>query len=408
MSSTTGRTHDPAPHHRLDLTGDVVDLAAALCDVESVSGREGPLADLVEDALRHLGSREGAGGGHYEVLRHGDAVVARTRLGRAERVVVAGHLDTVPLAGGDVPSRREVVDGVDRLVARGATDMKGGVAMALSAAAAVAEALASEPRRVVRDVTWVFYDHEEVDSSLNGLGRLARRRPEWLAGDVAVLGEPTNASIEGGCNGTLRAEIRLTGRAAHSARSWVGVNAIHLAAPVLSRLAAYEARSIEVDGLVYREGLNAVGISGGVAGNVIPDACTVTVNHRFAPCFTPAQAEQHVREVFAGLDEQVGAEIVVVDAAPGARPGLDHPATRDFVQQVQARSGRQPVAKLGWTDVARFSELGVPAVNFGPGDPLLAHTAGEWCSVEEIRECREGLLAWLLPTTTSASSSSRG
>ncbi|MEH3075743.1 MAG: succinyl-diaminopimelate desuccinylase [Quadrisphaera sp.] len=402
MSSTPGRNLQPVPERQLDLAGDVVDLAAAVCDVESVSGREGPLADLVEAALRHLGSREAGGSAHYEVLRDGDAVVARTRLGRPERVVVAGHLDTVPLAGGDVPSRREVVDGVERLVARGATDMKGGVAMALSAAAAVADAMAADPRRVVRDVTWVFYDHEEVDSALNGLGRLARRRPDWLAGDVAVLGEPTNGSIEGGCNGTLRAEVRLKGRAAHSARSWVGVNAVHLAAPVLTRLAAYEARSIEVDGLVYREGLNAVGISGGVAGNVIPDACTVTVNHRFAPCFSPEQAEQHVREVFAGLEEEVGAEVVVVDAAPGARPGLDHPAARDFVQQVQERSGRQPVAKLGWTDVARFSELGVPAVNFGPGDPLLAHTAGEWCPVEEVRECREALLAWLLPTTTTA------
>ena len=384
-------------HPPLDLRGDVVDLAAALCDVESVSGGEGPLADLVEAALRGLDPS----GEHLEVLRDGDAVVARTRLGRAERVVLAGHLDTVPLAGGDVPSRREVVDvdgaPVERLVARGATDMKAGLAVQLAAAAAVVDALASAPERVVRDVTWVAYDHEEVDSALNGLGRLVRHHPDWLAGDVAVLGEPTSAGIEGGCQGTLRAEVRLRGRAAHSARSWAGVNAVHLAAPVLARLAAYEARRIEVDGLEYREGLNAVGISGGVAGNVVPDACTVVVNHRFAPCWSEAEAEAHVRDVFAGLDEEVGAEVVVVDSAPGARPGLGHPAVADFVQRVLSSSGRSPVAKLGWTDVARFSALGVPAVNFAPGDPLLAHTDGEWCPVEEITACREVLLAWLLP-----------
>ena len=389
-----------AAHPPLDLGGDVVDLAAALCDVESVSGGEGPLADLVEEALRALDPR----GAHLEVLRDGDAVVARTHLGRPERVVLAGHLDTVPLAGGDVPSRREVVD-VDgeqqeRLVARGATDMKAGLAVQLSAAAAVVDALAGGTDgagRVVRDVTWVAYDHEEVDSALNGLGRLVRNHPDWLAGDVAVLGEPTSAGIEGGCQGTLRAEVRLRGRAAHSARSWAGVNAVHLAAPVLARLAAYEARRIEVDGLEYREGLNAVGISGGVAGNVVPDACTVVVNHRFAPCWSEAEAEAHVREVFAGLDDEVGAEVVVVDSAPGARPGLGHPAVADFVAQVLSRSGRTPVAKLGWTDVARFSALGVPAVNFAPGDPLLAHTAGEWCPVAEITDCREALLAWLIP-----------
>ncbi len=332
-------------------------------------------------------------GAVLEVLRDGDAVVARTRLGRPERVVVAGHLDTVPLAGGDVPSRREVVEGQERLVARGSTDMKGGVAVQLSVAAAAVAATAADPARLPRDVTWVFYDHEEVDSALNGLGRLVREHPAWVAGDVAVLCEPTSAAIEGGCQGTLRAEVRLRGRAAHSARSWVGDNAIHRAAPVLARLAAYEARTVTVDGLDYREGLNAVLVSGGTAANVVPDACVVTLNHRFSPASSPADAEAHVREVLAGVE----ADVVVVDAAPGARPGLEEPALAEFVARVAARSGRQPVAKLGWTDVARFSALGVPAVNFGPGDPLQAHTAGEWCPAGEVRECREALLAWLVP-----------
>jgi len=355
----------PAP---LDLSGDVVDLARALCDVPSVSGDERALADLVEAALRRCA--------HLEVLRDGDAVVARTGLGRAERVVVAGHLDTVPIAG-NVPSRLEGRGADAVLVGRGSVDMKSGVAVQLAVAAAVAEP--------VRDVTWVFYDHEEVDSSLNGLGRLAREHPAWLAGDFAVLCEPTSAGVEGGCNGTLRAEVVVRGRAAHSARSWLGLNAIHAAGEVMARLSAYRPRRAEVDGLVYREGLNAVGIRGGVAGNVIPDECVTTVNFRFAPDRSVAQAEAHVREVFAGL------EVRVTDAAPGARPGLDHPAAAAFLAVI----GGEARAKEGWTDVARFSALGVPAVNYGPGDPLQAHTDGERCPASDVYACQRVLTAWL-------------
>ena len=355
----------PAP---LDLSGDVVDLARALCDVPSVSGDERALADLVEAALRRCA--------HLEVLRDGDAVVARTALGRAERVVVAGHLDTVPIAG-NVPSRLEGHGADAVLVGRGSVDMKSGVAVQLAVAAAVAEP--------VRDVTWVFYDHEEVESALNGLGRLGREHPEWLAGDFAVLCEPTSAAVEGGCNGTLRAEVVVRGRAAHSARSWLGLNAVHAAGDVLARLSAYRPRRAEVDGLVYREGLNAVGIRGGVAGNVIPDECVTTVNFRFAPDRSVAQAEAHVREVFAGF------EVIVTDAAPGARPGLDHPAAAAFLAVI----GGEARAKEGWTDVARFSALGVPAVNYGPGDPLQAHTDGERCPASDVYDCQRVLTAWL-------------
>lgn len=354
----------------LDLTGDVVALARTLVDTPSVSGDEGPLADAVETALAGLGA--------YEVLRDGDAVVARTGLGRAERVVVAGHLDTVPLAGAG-PS--QLVDGL--LVGRGAVDMKAGVAVQLSVAAALAPSVAAG--ELERDVTWVLYDHEEVDSSLNGLARVARHHPGWLAGDLAVLCEPTAGDVEGGCNGTLRAEVVLRGRAAHSARAWTGVNAVHAAAEVLARLAAHEPRTVDVDGLAYREGLAAVGIRGGVAGNVVPDECVVTVNHRYAPSADAAAAERHVREVFAGY------EVRVTDAADGARPGLDRPAAAAFVAAI----GRPARAKLGWTDVARFSALGVPAVNYGPGDPLQAHTDGESCPTSEVLECRRALLAWL-------------
>jgi len=356
----------------LDLQGDLVTLTRAICDVPSVSGQEGALADAVEDALRACA--------HLEVLRDGDAVVARTRLGRAERVVVAGHLDTVPVAG-NLPSQlRDGPDGPE-LWGRGTVDMKGGVAVQLALAAQLVEP--------TRDVTWVFYDQEEVASERNGLGRLVARHPEWLRADFAVLGEPTAAGIEGGCNGTLRVEVSVPGTAAHSARSWLGVNAVHGAAPVLATLAAYGARTVEVDGLTYREGLNAVGIRGGIAGNVIPDACIVTVNYRFAPALSEAEALAHVREVFAGY------EVTVTDSAPGARPGLHHPAAARFAAVVGGLTGRPPTAKLGWTDVARFATLGVPAVNFGPGDPNLAHADDERCPVAQLAACFEGLRGWL-------------
>ena len=356
-----------------DTLADVVALTAALCDIPSVSGDEAALADAIEATLR-------AHATHLEVLRDGDAIVARTNLGRAERVVIAGHIDTVPI-NENLPTRRSTDGDVDTLHGRGAVDMKGGCAVLLALAVQLADP--------AYDLTWVWYDHEEVASELNGLGRLARTRPELLHGDFAILGEPSNAVVEGGCNGTLRLELRTSGRRAHSARAWMGVNAIHALAPILERLAAYEPATVTVDGLDYREGLNAVGISGGVAGNVIPDAATVTVNYRFAPDKSLAEAEQHVRDLVADLDPAV--EVVVTDAAGGARPGLDAPLAQRFVQAV----GGTPAPKYGWTDVARFSELGIPAVNYGPGDPSLAHTDDERVPVEQILACERGLRAWL-------------
>ncbi|GIF13339.1 succinyl-diaminopimelate desuccinylase [Actinoplanes teichomyceticus] len=348
----------------LDLTGDVVALTRTICDIPSVSGDEKQLADAVEEALR--------GFGHLEVLRDGDAVVARTALARPTRVVLAGHLDTVPIAD-NLP----VIEDGDVLRGRGTVDMKAGVAVMLHLAATL-----TAPRY---DVTYVFYDHEEVAAKLNGLGRLVRNHPAWLAGDFAILGEPSDGTVEGGCQGTMRVKITVPGVAAHAARSWRGSNAIHSAGAVLDVLRAYQPRQPVVDGLQYREGLNAVKIEGGIAGNVIPDLCTVFVNYRFAPDRDVAAAEAHLREVFAGF------ELEVTDSAPGARPGLDRPAAKEFVDLV----GRAPQAKLGWTDVSRFAGLGIPAVNYGPGDPLLAHTDGEFVPVPEIRTALHNLTTWL-------------
>lgn len=348
----------------LDLYAPVGELTARIVDVESVSGAERPLADAIEAALRLRG--------HLSLHRDGNALVARTELGRPRRVVLAGHVDTVPVAG-NLPSR---LDG-GLLYGCGTADMKAGVAVLLSLAATV-----TAP---VLDVSYVFYDCEEVESERNGLGRLSGARPDLLQGDFAVLLEPTDGVVEGGCQGTMRAQIRATGERAHSARSWMGRNAIHEAAEILRVLREYQPREPEVDGLVYHEGLNAVGIAGGVAGNVIPDECVVTVNYRFAPDRSADQAADHLRGLFDRW------EVEIVDVAGGARPGLGDPAASSFV----AAMGGAVRAKLGWTDVARFDALGIPAVNYGPGDPLLAHSRGEHVPVTAIEECASRMRAWL-------------
>lgn len=363
----------------LDLRQDVSLLTAALMDIESVSGSEGCLADAVEAALRKIPE--------LTVLRDGDAIIARTELARTERVILAGHLDTVPLplapgSLGTVPSTWDSgVPGEGILYGRGATDMKGGVAVQLALAATMFDG-GTQP---ARDVTFVFYDHEEVEAVKSGLGRLVRNHGDLLQGDFAILLEPTDGTVEGGCNGTSRFEATTVGESAHSARAWMGRNAIHAAAPILARLAEYQPRTVTVDGLDYRESLNAVKINGGTAGNVIPDRCVVEINYRFAPDKTPDQAEAHVRELLAGFD------VVRTDAAAGARPGLNHPAAASFVAAV----GAEPKPKYGWTDVARFSELGVPAVNFGPGDALLAHKDNEHVHADAIRACLAALRKWL-------------
>jgi succinyl-diaminopimelate desuccinylase len=348
----------------LDLDADVVTLTTALVNIPSESRHEEAIADAVEAALRRLT--------HLSVERDGHTIVARTSLGRGERVVLGGHIDTVPSAD-NLPAR--LVDG--RLSGLGSCDMKGGVAVALKLAATV--------REPVRDVTYFFYEAEEIEDRFNGLRRLVETRPELLAGDFAVLMEPSGAGVEAGCQGTLRAEVRTVGRRAHSARSWLGSNAIHAAGEVIDRLRTYVPREPEVDGLRYHEGLNAVYVAGGVAGNVIPDECTVTVNYRFAPDRSPAEAEAHVRGVFEGFD------VEVTDSAAGALPGLGHPAAKAFIAAV----GGETRPKFGWTDVARFSALGIPAVNYGPGDPSLAHTREEFVEVDELVRCEDRMRAWL-------------
>lgn len=348
----------------LHIDAGVAELTAQLIDIPSESHEEQVLADLVEGALLTCG--------HLSVERIGDTIVARTELGRPERVLIGGHLDTVP-AHGNIPHR---IDG-DLIYGLGAADMKAGLAVGLRLACLVAEP--------IRDVTYVFYACEEVAAEFNGLEQVMAQRPDLLACDAAILMEPTDGIVEAGCQGTMRVQVTVPGVRAHSARSWMGVNAIHAARPVLSILEDYEPRHPIVEGLEYREGLNAVAISGGIAGNVIPDSCVVTINYRFAPDRSVAEAEAHLREVFSGWD------LVVVDRAAAARPGLDLPMVREFA----AAMGAPARPKFGWTDVARFAALDIPAVNFGPGDPVLAHHRDEHVSIAQVRELESRMRSWL-------------
>jgi succinyl-diaminopimelate desuccinylase len=351
----------------LDLRGDPIELTAALVDIPSESGDEARIADEVEAALRAQTSG-------FEIVRNGNAVLARTSLGRPSRVLLAGHLDTVPVAG-NLPSHRDNGD----LYGCGTADMKSGDAVFLHLAATV-----DEP---VHDLTLVLYDCEEIESAANGLGRIERELPDWLSADVAILGEPTAGYIEAGCQGTLRVVVGASGTRAHSARSWLGDNAIHKLGVVLDRLAGYTARTVDIDGCAYREGLSAVRIDGGVAGNVIPDVASVTVNFRFAPDRSVEAALAHVHEVFDGLDVQ----IELTDSAAGARPGLSQPAAKALVEA----AGGRVRAKYGWTDVARFAALSIPAVNFGPGDPNVAHRRDERVPVGNITAAVEMLRRYL-------------
>jgi succinyl-diaminopimelate desuccinylase len=350
---------------------DVSDLGALfaqIVDIESVSGDETALADQVFGTLRAAE--------HLELRRDGNAVVASTNLGRDRRVIIAGHLDTVPVAGNLPSELRDSAEG-PVLFGRGTADMKGGVAVMVALAMSLAE-----PRH---DVTWVFYDNEEVASEINGLGRLSRQHADWLNADLAILMEPTNARIEGGCQGTMRFNITTTGIAAHSARSWLGRNAIHAMTAVLERVQQFEAKEITVEGLTYREGLNATMINGGVAGNVIPDSCTVQINYRFAPDKTAQQAAALMTDWFVGHD------LEILDLSPAARPGLNRPEAAEFVAAV----GADVRPKYGWTDVARFSELGIPALNYGPADPGKAHAVDECCPFKDLFETRDALSRWL-------------
>jgi succinyl-diaminopimelate desuccinylase len=328
---------------------DLLTLTAELIDVPSVSYHEGRIADLIEARVQAVP--------WLHVDRVGDNVVARTDLGHDQRLLLVGHTDTVP----DNDNDRARIDG-DVVWGLGASDMKGGVAVFLDLAETVAEP--------AFDVSYVFYACEEVTAADSGLEAVYAERPDLLAGDAAILGEPTGGVLEAGCQGTMRLDVTLAGQRAHTARPWMGRNAVHRLGRLLAAVEAFEERRPVLDGCEYREALQAVRVEGGVAGNVVPDRATVTLNHRFAPDRDAVAAETAVRQVLAPVLDD-GDAVVLVDVAEGAPPSLQHPLLAPLVRRLPVR------AKLGWTDVARFARRGVPAVNLGPGDPLLAHTGEE-------------------------------
>lgn len=361
----------------LDPAGDIVALTTALVNFPSVSGSEQELCDAIEQQLAQCE--------WLQLERINNSLVARTNLGRSSRVIIAGHLDTVPVAGNEqavlvpagesMPSGELVTDEV--IFGLGSCDMKGGLAVALAAACTIPEP--------VFDVTYVFYECEEIESSRNGLTLIAASRPDLLQADVAVLLEPSNATIEAGCQGTLTVQIVIPGVRSHSARSWRGDNAIHKLAGLMTTLSNYEPARIAIDGLEYREGLNAVQVHGGVANNVIPDEVRVNVNYRYAPNKSADEALAHVEAVFDGY------ELTVLDNSAGAMPGLSNPALADLVQ----RSQGQIAPKFGWTDVARFFAMGIPAVNMGPGDASYAHARNEHVPVSQLLQCQQLVESWL-------------
>lgn len=374
----------------LDLRADPVELTAALVDIPSVSHDEGRIADAVEAALRRIAAEASdaadAGGvaAPITVERVRNNVIARTHRGLPQRVILAGHLDTVPIAG-NVPSTRGTDgEGRDTLFGCGTVDMKSGDAVYLHAFATLAAA-----PELARDLTLIMYECEEVHASFNGLLHLSEHRPELLEADIALLGEPSGNVIEAGCQGIATVKVTARGTRAHAARGWLGDNAIDRLLPVLRRVAEYRPRTAEVDGLTYREGLQIVRVDAGVAANVVPDEATALVNHRFAPDRTVAEALAHVEEVLAIDDPLI--EVEVADVSPAAAPGLAHPAARELV----AAAGGVVKPKYGWTDVARFAAMGVPAVNFGPGDPALCHKRDERIPVHMIGDLHRDLRVYL-------------
>ena len=380
----------------LDTT--LLDLTAELVAIPSVSHNEQEICAYVEAELRKLP--------WLEVERIGDNLVARTDLGRPSRLLLGGHLDTVPPSGpdGDVGLRR---DG-DILWGTGSSDMKGALAVYLMLARQIPEPSI--------DVSYVFYAREEVARKYSGLLELQAARPDLLECDAAILGEPTDGVIEAGCQGGLRASVKVVGKRAHAARAWMGENAVHGLAPLLSALRAYQPRKPVIDGCEFHESMQAISATGGIAGNVVPDEAEVVISHRFAPDHTTTEAEHHVRDFVArafaaegyvvedhndGSSSNPEFKIEILDTAPACPPSLDHPLLQSLIEAVTSNPGLPDIttpvrAKLGWTDVAFFGEQNIPAANFGPGNPLLAHAPNEQISAPSLHHNYETLASVLV------------
>ena len=339
-------------------------LTLDLVNISSVSKDEKSIADSIEESLQELS--------HLKLTRVNNSLVAQTNFGNKQRLVIAGHIDTVP-ANNNFPGKMNTSE----IVGLGSVDMKSGIAVALK--------LAAEITNSKFDITYLFYESEEIETKFNGLELITKQQKDLLNCDFAILMEPTNGILEVGCQGSLRFEVSAIGKRSHSARWWNGENAIHKTNKILEILNNYKSREPEIDGYKFREGLQAVKINGGIAGNVVPDSVNVSINHRFAPDTTIDQATANMKTLFKEFNFHL------VDAANAAPTGLANPLIKEFVSSI----GKEIAPKFGWTDVARFANAGIPAINFGPGDPNLAHHPDEKVSISQINEVYESLKKWL-------------
>jgi succinyl-diaminopimelate desuccinylase len=333
----------------------LVDDLAWLIDIPSVTGDEVALREAVAQRLGHLDPRQ-----------IGNSLVVGLRTGRP-LVVLYGHLDTVPVQG-NLPAR---IAG-DRVHGLGASDMKSGLAVMMG--------LLEDPAVVSGpfDVMGVFYDAEEGPADGNGLERVLDETPALGAAEFSIVLEPTDGELQLGCQGAINATVEFHGTAAHSARPWLGENAITKAADWLAEIERRAWRDVSVAGLTFKETFAVTTAAGGVARNVIPARFTLNLNHRFPPDRTMAEAEELVRRVCAPADH-----VEIVDRAPAApipegNPHLDR--LRSLVEVV--------AAKTAWTDVARLTARGLAAVNYGPGEVALAHRADESVSIAAMERCR--------------------
>lgn len=347
---------------------DVVELTRWLCSVASPIGEE---AHLCDEVLARARSWRPAA----EPVRVLNSIaVPLTRGTGGPRVVLAGHLDTVRTQH-DGPTR---IEG-DRLFGAGAADMKSGLALMIAAA----EDASSRPRA---DLTLVFYSREEGPFAENELGPLLAQHPELARADLAICLEPSYSKLQLGCIGSIHAKVTTRGRTCHSARPWEGKNAIHGAWTLLRDLDAREPVETTIDGMKYRAVMSATLANGGRGRNVIPDAFELNVNYRFLPSTSLAEAEAELRAFFGDR-----ADVELIDRSPSAPPHRSHP----LVEKLIAAGVKGVEPKQAWTDVARFAELGVAAVNWGPGDQGEAHQRNESTSVAGLLEGYQILRAFL-------------
>lgn len=360
-------TRDPRP---ATAPTDLPSLTLQLCKIPSETGHERPLADYVQERCSESGIAT--------IHRVGNSVIcwdAEQPGAELPAVALVGHLDTVRCAE---RQDYQIADG--KVFGCGASDMKAGVAIMLALLERREELAGARP-------VWIFYDKEEGPNEENGL------QPVLDSGllpplDFAFVLEPTDGALQLGCMGTLHVAATVRGARAHSARPWQGENALYRAIPLLERLAARQRREVRYGELVFYEVITATQAATVNSKNVVPDALELNINHRFAPGTTPEEALAELREL-VGDD----ADIEIVDSSPAGAVYLDHP----LIEEWRAREGLTLAPKQAWTDVARLTAAGIPAVNFGPGETAQAHQTNEWCSISSLDSTYASLLNFFRP-----------